>query len=460
MQAHIKKPYELYPGSVAGGKPRGEDIAPPGWEPCLDKNGITQWRCPFQQINCFTQKLERCSCFFRKDQISKHLNHKHRFDIPPQYDELLHPDTIQINSMSIQQLNEKIEQIVAIAMGRLNISANKACSNAMKQMIIALVELGYSNKDNKNFYPSTQIYKISRERVTRLMILYSEKIKEDNLNMLRFYRYVNLIMDAGTVNNYKAVHCIFTTPRLPSLFPIELPENRNFSYLEYQSLFQEIFMQAHDKNIEICGVAIDNCPAQLKGFFQMKKDGVTSLMRAAIWIPCLNHMTNLVFADTLKSPEYSKTFSKMSKLINTLRTNSIANEIGSICPGLIKTRWIYALLPASFILLHGGKIQELQLCSADDIQIYKDFYLCILPLYIFSQIMEERSCCLSDVIPCIMKIMSIFKEVNNDLQTDFGRKMLCSIIVNFISRLKTNNYPYILSSFALNDSQFHREFDI
>jgi hypothetical protein len=292
----------------------------------------------------------------------------------------------------------------------------------------------------------------SQATYSEVMIQCARNAFESRLRIVaRDIRFVNVICDAGTVLTMKVVHCAFTNPsRLPEILPLDPYENTNWTANHYASFFHDIVTNFGEQ-LEICGIICDNLPAQVAGLRQfLAMDN--GRWAGVIHVPCLNHMINLVFSRILSITLIADVMATLPGITQALRSPAAQEIIGKRCPSIVRTRWVYLVDILGFICRHFESIQTF-LVLADTAQIpvtYAQAHILLLPLALFSRVMETRSRLLADVIPAAREVLREWREIkelfgDSDLIVD----CLQHLTAHFLARFRSNAYDTMLTAFAL-----------
>ena len=89
---------------------------------------------------------------------------------------------------------------------------------------------------------SSGFIQISQNKLNNSM----KKVAEENENHLQHVfsqniKYANLLMDTGTVNNFKVLHFVITNPNYPEIiWPFDNYENTNYDGSQYTTVITEV----------------------------------------------------------------------------------------------------------------------------------------------------------------------------------------------------------------------------
>jgi hypothetical protein len=148
-----------------------------------------------------------------------------------------------------------------------------------------------------------------------------------------------VICDAGTVLHIKDVRSGLADPTaIPDILALNPQANDDWNAEWYESFFREsmIDLLNHFPTLEFCGVVCDSVRAQVAGIRRLlESDPLWSETRH---VPCLNHMTKLVFIYALESPPVAKVLSILPGIIHTLDSRDAFEIIRQHCPTIIRAR--------------------------------------------------------------------------------------------------------------------------
>jgi hypothetical protein len=344
-----------------------------------------------------------------------------------------------------------VTRSIAVFAGETNLSMNLAASPQMTKFVCDLVETGMKiGAACPSFNPHTDLALVSRITLAMVMKAEAEYIYRKKVTKIaNDIHFLNLSVDAGTVLQFKTVHAVLTNPNFPEvIIPFANYKNHNFTAKDYQLVFANILAETYEQNIEICGVQIENLPAQAKGLTKALSSPA-NVQNGAIHIPCLNHGTNLVFGAVVEDPRWHPLIERMCKLISLLRVEDAVHFLGGKCPGIIRTRWIYAAETLRWIFSRLDDINAYLISIVLEIIPRQFFHLywAILPLEVFSLSMESAERKLSDVIPIMFVIQGHFRRVNKMIEEEEGDVSLIDYVTaHFYARMKANNFGQILTA--------------
>ena len=332
------------PRIVGKFQPRQRETTLPGWDPVLvERNGVVkpEWRCPVLRKMPFQNEWRRCSFTSSKDRALKH--DVHVFWIPREQDPLFPADFHQRHDeVTLEEIGKRLLGLIAEVAVETGLSAPRVSSPAFRSFGLAMLNIGRELARagrSSQWVKSVPFYSapvISAEIVKRGKIEHKKQMTD-----LKKIKFVNLIVDSGTVLSFHTLHVLAGNPYedgLPILF--DLQEDSHFDKAQYELAFQEQFEVASRDGITICSVIIDNLPAQVSGLLNCL-DSPNPKIRAVLYVPCFAHMSNLVFQKARKeiSPLRDE-IDRIESVIRFLRTPDAISQIGARCPKTVPTRWI------------------------------------------------------------------------------------------------------------------------
>ena len=431
-----------------------------GWAPVrVMKNGNwrTEWRCPVVQKAPFSDELRRCCFTCRKHLINSHKHHC--FLIPHDIDTYFKLETNSLMNqpqMTINHVSQQILDLIAKFGCDENISSLKLEKQPMKEFVRCILALGIDLNQNgigKEYLSAIRFY--SAPTISKRIIDYGNKIKQDQFMRLKEIRFINLLIDSGTVNKFKCVHVLASNPHyyeMPVL--LEVMENTNYSKEDYELLFQNIFEKSKELNLTIVSLICDNLPAQVggvKGFLNSPDKNIQAILH----VPCLAHMCNLIFIQCYKKLEVMKDIVNHTNfLINLLRKPKYSEVMGQLCPKYIQTRWLF--IYDSLLYIMENRILISELLSADNSENAYisdeliDLFLLLTPLKLFLLQIERRDGCLYWVVDCMHELLQQWKSISNKLKTEIGIEILNMLSSLFLFKIFQNNFEAISASYLLS----------
>jgi hypothetical protein len=395
----------------------------------------------------------------RKDRAIAHFRRgPHDYSLPQANDSGF-PDRLReraTEATSVGLLN-RTQDLVARVAGQLDFPINVMISPSFKKFLADVLDLGVEfNKLAPGVNFADMLPSWSHGSMSERLRKCGHNAFDERFRVIQNeHRFVNLLCDAGTVNNIKLVHSALSNPtRLAEVLPLEPYDNENWTAEDYHNFFLETVTDLYRRgtgDIEICGIICDNLPAQVSGLYSFLniEDGPGS---GIIHIPCLNHAANLVFAAAIQHSVLSEITNELPDRIRTLRSKEAVAILGNHCPGLVRTRWIYLVDVLQFILRHLAEAQSIfEIANKPPIPSHFGLaYLLLLPLWLFSRVMETRSCILGDVIPVAQEVLREWSEINGFFgDQEIVADCLNVLTANFLARLRRNAFDMILTAFAM-----------
>jgi hypothetical protein len=110
------------------------------------------------------------------------------------------------------------------------------------------------------------IHRMTEREVTDAIRVTGEAKFAQAMEWSQEIRFVNLVVDVGTVNSFKTVVCLFASPH-SAILPVLrlLHENKNLNADDDGALLIQLFAILDGSPIIICAVIIDNLSAQSQG---------------------------------------------------------------------------------------------------------------------------------------------------------------------------------------------------
>jgi hypothetical protein len=187
----------------------------------------------------------------------------HTFLLPPNADPNFHPQTPK--SANRQKLNKKILSLAATFVATTNFSFHQAASPAMHEFIVWLIQLGASlPRDALNIIGDVEppIDQMTEGEVSETVREHAEATFQATMYRLEDFRFVTLVVDAGTVYHMKTILCLISNLYCPDpAVLLTLRENADFTAEQYSELFTGLFTIVNSAGPVLSSVIVDNFPA-------------------------------------------------------------------------------------------------------------------------------------------------------------------------------------------------------
>jgi hypothetical protein len=163
-------------------------------------------------------------------------------------------------------------------------------------------------------------------------------------------------------------------------------------------------------------------------------------------------MINLVFSYAIQFDPLVEVMNDLPDRMRTLRSKQSVEIFGSKCPGLVRTRSVYMVEVLKFMLTHLTDAQTVSEI-AGKLPIPSHFGRIsplLLPLWLFSHVMEARCSILGEVIPATHEVQRKSSEIHNFFEDQaIVIEALHMLTAYFLARLPRNSFTIILTAFAL-----------
>ena len=402
-------------------------------------------------------ELRRCSFVCRKDRIPTHPSKRspHVFDRPQEGDTGF-PVAAQLKKdlRTQERFRNAIADAVALLSLQLQIPVNRISHPAFWEFVTSVMQIGESiGKTNVDQLLQGISAKAISERITHLGHVFRER----DFATARELRYVNIVVDAGTVLGVATIHSLLTNPYHRE-FPIvlEITENDHFDKFMYRDLFERLCMICHEQDLIVCSIITDGLPAQVSGLEMLlqEKESCSCIYQ----IRCFAHLTNLVFNDCLKQlPNLKAMVRDISALVSLLRTAVVVEELREKCPAICPTRWLYLFDILMWLCTRKDKINAFLIGSdnnSSDFQSIPDEWQTLLdilrPLKLLSLAVESSGCALWEIIPLVAGVMKIWEHLIPGLDDD-ARDVLRIFVANFVWRFRRSSPEVAITSFTLTE---------
>jgi hypothetical protein len=229
----------------------------------------------------------------------------------------------------------------------------QAASPAIHEFIVRLIQLGaLLPRDAFDTIVDVKplIDRMTEGEVSETVREHAETIFQAAMYWFEDFRFVNLVVDAGTVYRMKIISCLITNPYCPDP-PVLLTmrENADFTAEQYYELFTELFAIVDSAGLVLSSVIVDNLPAP--------SSGIDRAFFEAHWpvihIHCFAYMANLILSHTVS---IARIVPALSEIQGPLLCKDTHEAIGAKCPRFIRTRWFYMIDTLAFIIEHVDEI--------------------------------------------------------------------------------------------------------
>ena len=346
--------------------------------------------------------------------------HAHRWPLPHDLDPFFRQDLMESHDYpSKDEVNRKIAVLVARLAGELGISTRKAASGEMHRFCRKMMQIGFDIRRSfpDLLYLPNGIGVLGREVLTEQLRRQGEEQRQRNVTIMEEVRYLNIACDAGTVLAFHNVQSWVTNPWKED-FPLLLDVyecGKGYTAEQYSEFFFLTTNALLERQIEICGVVIDNLRAQVKGFLQWVEKCPDTRVKAIVHVPCLAHSINLAVSNTENSNNFlQELMGRVRDLVPVLRTDESQGKLTTLCPLLVPTRWIYACDTLKFLVDKREDINTYLSGFTDDLGVGEDMvvlYQILLPIRLLVMKLESGSSALSTLIPLYRGFMEQMKNL-------------------------------------------------
>ena len=338
---------------------------------------------------------------------------------------------------SNDQFRQDLQTAVANFVGRSSVSAAVGCSDSMRELIVQVIRISHQffTLDHV-FNPEQIVTRISPRRMRKSIKELGDRVFETVLDHFAPYRFVNIMLDAGTMLNKGYVHVMISNPYssenpLPfEIFPKDGPADWNRH--DYLNALESQVARLLSMSSSLIPVAIchDRLLAQsmavehlVRSLANREGDGLP-----VIDCPCLNHLLNTVFTHSKKMPVFNDLISKVTRLATFLRKRQGVSFLRRRCPFPPETRWLYICDTLAFLyryrdsiicyFLHNNPEATPESVKSEYLlPIFHEVYL-LLPLKELSLCFEQRACRLADVIPLLETTFDLFRSIRSKVSDD------------------------------------------
>ena len=353
----------------------------------------------------------------------------------------------QHRALSLSPLQSVAVSLITFAVGGTPIAYNLITSKTFQLLFYGLIHLGQLFPE---LPPSDILPKISRQRFPSLVQSHATSALAVYLERFAF-RFVSLIFDAGDIRGkHCAAICLSINERnsKPSFFQLSYGPWTKADYILFINQVLSILDQHRIKVVSIC---TDGLPAQTAAIEECQNYMQTGnvLGRFApilipFHIPCLNHRVNNAIEEIFyKHPVSAPIIASIQSFAKKARTPAFKTAFVRMCPGFIKTRWLYLGRIIAFIRLHRLIILS---HTGDEGWLTQDELLNIIKLEILLQplielqlFFEDHQTKLSHVYPAIIRTLFIYLYIiqSNHFSSGLWLHLAVECMVTVFNRVLT-----------------------
>ena len=437
------------------------DNPPPAdWDIC-HKNGETLYRCPAFIKYKGTGEVRRCTICKKKSKWEEHLKGQHKFNISEIEDDpmMINKTRERIEKKRSSQDNETYEKLmnsVATIAGQADIPISKITSAQFKNFIREVLDIGVMiSKKYKDSIPDLNQYTkyITEKRINPRMEFISEEEFRKRLKKFQKKIFINVLCDAGTVLGFKCVHAMLAHPGVDDSLPFEIYENHEFNGNDYFVFFSDILEKINQYKLYVASIIIDNLPAQMFGISKLIEISDSPFLKSIIIIPCLCHLTNLVFTTAVKkSSLIRKIINEIQCFVVQIRKPEAVKYLKLKCPKFISTRWLYIIDCLKFIFDYSDALYAGRKNGYNIPKIPMSFtyiYEIIIPIKIINLIAERRNSRLFNFFQhYLFAIQNFLKLYEKYKDNNCALEILNEITIQFYARIKTwSCFPVMITAY-------------
>lgn len=436
---------------------RSDVKIPVGFLPDREKSGRACFRCS-HIIEDFGDGPRRCTFKCRREDFktSSPQHHQHQYKLsrndddgfPKDYDE-------RRKRANFSEIQSMITQYVGKLAGQLDISIAKSSSLSMRDFVQNILKLGIRiGLTDPSLDLSSGFIQISQNKLNNSM----KKVAEENENHLQHVfsqniKYANLLMDTGTVNNFKVLHFVITNPNYPEIiWPFDNYENTNYDGSQYTTVITEVLAHLEQQGIEVVSIIADQQPSQVKGICDTIKQAKSNMIRSLIHIPCISHAANLIYEEVITLAEFKPYLEEIDDLIDFCRNEDVYQQLELLCPTLIKTRWVYLSEVLDFIEKNSEKINDIRIgngLNPISLQII-EFAIILRPLMNFVYYSERRDCNLYEILPKIKETYDSIISTEGFLTCKESLYVYKFVLATFIARIQSLPMNVFKTTYAIS----------
>ena len=428
---------------------RSNEDPPADWDICYVNNEAL-WRCPAYQLY-MNGEIRRCTVCKRKKRWMEHIGCKHNFSKAEKDDDQRMISIIRSrieNRKSKRtdiELRKEILNSIAKIAGQCDISITKSSSTVFKEFAKNMINIGiHISRNYGDAIPNLDnfLYPMNERNIRNSMYVVAIEDKTKRLEAFQKKRCANLLVDAGTVLGYKCVHAMLAHPGIDDALPFEVYENHNFTQLDYMSFYNDVIKKTQNNNVQVSSVIVDQLPAQIKGLNLFIESSNSTAIKSIIIVPCICHLTSLMLSTSIHTnARINEIVKEIEQFTVTIRKPSVVKYLGSKCPKIIPTRWLYIVENLNYILNHQEELNIYRYGQINFPNIPSRFwklYDIILPIKILNVLGSRRDSRLCKFVQYIQVAIEDYRSLLVKYSDDEeALEILNEITSQFFARIIT-----------------------
>jgi hypothetical protein len=280
----------------------------------IDEMGrrVTQYRCS-KRIQTLTGEIRQC-CWVRR-QMGGTAHQKHNFTLRANDGPFVHE--VPSQSPNRRKRNKQIISIATEFISTTNLSFRQIGASRPREELLRIVEI------------ASLVDRITDATMAEAIRQGADQRFAQAMEQLGDVHFVNLIVDAGTVDQLKSKPSLLSNPHASEqpVFLV-LRENRNFTVQDYYQRFRKLMAIVDSSGMVLCSIAVDNLLVQVSGLERVLQMSGSP----AIHLKCFAQMANLVLASTVSTPNFSPIMNYLADLQKLVRSPLATAQLGIKCP--------------------------------------------------------------------------------------------------------------------------------
>lgn len=357
------------------------------------------------------------------------------------------------------EFNKRYLYQLALLCGKLDISCNRAISEAMRHFSIFLLNEGFNigrNPATNQINIDKCLDQVSINQLSEQLISTAENEFQKIIRDFQDKKFCALLCDAGAVLKTHCLHFVVTLMGKPVLkIFFDSFDDDVFDTSFYQKSFYKIWEKLQELRIHICSITTDNLPAQVRGWkiFQETIDDL--FIKAVLRIPCYAHLINLVFKDAARCSSWlAQTVNSVLAIVKIIRKPEAVNKIRRKCPTISQTRWLYIVDILLFLLSNRIAINNfLQKYTSSLLLINNDMefaYRLLILLKTYSLIVEKDQFQLFNIIPLTREFFSELKNIYLCVENPDWKDVINIIDCSMRIQILNNSYNETVTAYCLS----------
>ena len=342
----------------------------------------------------------------------------------------LHSFEKNISQEDLHNISEEsLYREMALFTGKKNLSLDLLTSDEFYELAIDFIKYGLEIAGDMHAEEKAlkSFKQINRDRLRHIMTTEAYKNHKYILQRYANLPYTCIAMDEGKTSGRQNLHFVLECPRSDlKSYPYKIVCMKGGNTQCYLDSIPEGFIPLSIANISVGSVVIDGNTAQKKAWQSTSLITDTNIANADkfIIVPCLCHRVHNSYKRVV---EQNQELSEIVKELHRLSKLGIErqNEIGSICPQHINTRWANDYDIVKFLIDHQDKIlkiePKMQIDEFIEIEKVLKVYKCLITKF------ENPKTLFSTAFLLLERAIRCLYELESTYCVPFGRELSNSL---------------------------------